>query len=575
MIRTAYGFAGNRADFTPAGGTFEFYGTSDYTISQMNGCTLNDVVINKTAKNDGEKVIPGPVIDKRSGQLLSDGGKSNTISLGSDFTISGNLDINAGTFNPNIYTCAVSEVTTINNATLAMTQASANITSDAIIWNSGSMDNITAGEIHVNDWWFMDGTDAMLGVGNTVFVTSWISGNDSDAEFGNLTLIPADKGSFDLEAEFSIRVAGNYTIKNGVTVNNSIDNYISGIFNIEAGGNFQNSNSKTIFIDSTPFTLNGKLNLGNGHLFCHNGFTLAASGELIISGGSLIMDAPLNAYDPWQNFDGILNLINGIIEMSHNGFEFGSSSINNISGGAIRSGFAFKAITPNTFQPAGGAVELISAETDGSIDCIESNYFHNLIINKATGATSYLSGYPVTIKNDLTIQSGILNSNGYDIYIEGDWNNLVGPDGFAEGNSRVVFNGDGIFQYCSTEEFNILEVDRPDGWSLWNLPGASISCQQYDWTQGGISLYETNGHFYAADLIDDGIQGYFAVGDNCSIELHQDASQSVDLMANLHITGGEFKVYGGNDQSQWGENGNASLYMVGGILDFVDQAIAI
>lgn len=88
--------------------------------------------------------------------------------------------------------------------------------------------------------------------------------------------------------------------------------------------------------------------------------------------------------------------------------------------------------------------------------------------------------------------------------------NLIGPDGFIEGAGRVIFNGDDIFQHYSTEEFNILEIDRPDAsWSLVNLPGASISCQVYDWTQGEIFMYGENSHFYAADLIDDGISRFF------------------------------------------------------------------
>ncbi len=49
-IRTAYGFSGNRADFTPTAGIFEFYGSGDGYISQSSGCTLFNVVINKAAK---------------------------------------------------------------------------------------------------------------------------------------------------------------------------------------------------------------------------------------------------------------------------------------------------------------------------------------------------------------------------------------------------------------------------------------------------------------------------------------------------------------------------------------------
>ncbi|MBM3435237.1 MAG: hypothetical protein FJY07_03345, partial [Bacteroidetes bacterium] len=66
-IRTSKGFIGQRPDFTPTMGVFEFYGPSDYYIIQANGCTLNHVYINKGAK-DGDKSYPaGPLIDERSG----------------------------------------------------------------------------------------------------------------------------------------------------------------------------------------------------------------------------------------------------------------------------------------------------------------------------------------------------------------------------------------------------------------------------------------------------------------------------------------------------------------------------
>ncbi len=51
IIRSAKGFYGNRADFTPTAGTFEFYSADDGFLTQLNGCTLYNVVIDKTTKN--------------------------------------------------------------------------------------------------------------------------------------------------------------------------------------------------------------------------------------------------------------------------------------------------------------------------------------------------------------------------------------------------------------------------------------------------------------------------------------------------------------------------------------------
>lgn len=98
-IRTSRGLMGNRADFTPNAGTFEFYGSGDYLISQENGCTLHNIKINKSSKEGSEKSTEERIYDERSGMLLSEGGKANTLTLSSNFTITGNLDIEAGTLN--------------------------------------------------------------------------------------------------------------------------------------------------------------------------------------------------------------------------------------------------------------------------------------------------------------------------------------------------------------------------------------------------------------------------------------------------------------------------------------------
>ena len=105
-IRTAFGFIGNRADFTPAGGIFEFYGSSNATISQSNGCTLHDVSIyksakgsiNDTLKEDDKSMLSEAVFDERSGEVISKVASANMVSLGSDFRLH-SLIIGGGTLN--------------------------------------------------------------------------------------------------------------------------------------------------------------------------------------------------------------------------------------------------------------------------------------------------------------------------------------------------------------------------------------------------------------------------------------------------------------------------------------------
>ncbi len=163
-------------------------------------------------------------------------------------------------------------------------------------------------------------------------------------------------------------------------------------------------------------------------------------------------------------------------------------------------------------------------------------------------------------------------SNNHTLYISGGWSNW--PDGFVEGTGRVVFYGSEA-QLCqiNVEQFYILEIDKPIN-SFFITAGRSVSCQIYDWTHGGMQIYGGSS-FHAADLADNGIYGIYYIADVATVELHQDKGQGIDLIANNHISGGEFKVYGGNQKSFWGSTGNANLNMSGGVIDFIDQGISI
>ena len=234
-------------------------------------------------------------------------------------------------------------------------------------------------------------------------------------------------------------------------------------------------------------------------------------------------------------------------------------------------------ITSNgTFQCNDGVVWL-----DGAYQSITPgvNDYFNTIVFSQTGTVNIISTYTntITLKGNLHIDSGIFNAGSSIIKLGGDWDNNVGSAAFAEGTSRVIFNGGDYHQYCYMDEtFYTLEINKPLGGALRLCEGnvsSTVVCNTYNWTAGALDAM--NGSFTANDLYDNGLYGGFYVNPGGAINLHQDASQSVDLIGDVHITGGEFKVYGGNDQSYWGANGNAYLEMSGGILDFVDQAVHV
>ncbi len=349
------------------------------------------------------------------------------------------------------------------------------------------------------------------------------------------------------------------------TANDLLDNAIKGTFICQEGGTINLTNSGTgTFVD--------------------------LAGELHNFGGTINISGSLSFWPFGGN--AVVEMTGGVIDLKTCGLTINNNPTltltDNITGGTIRTAYGFSGNRAD-FTPTMGTFEFYGSN-DVSISQSNGCSLPNVLINKSakegdtsagcepvfdmrTGELLYDGGKanvislmsPFTITNDLIIQSGVLNTVNHTISIHGDWNNVAGPEGFIEGTGRVIFAGNQA-QMCSDEEFYTLEINKPSEY-LYNYSNANISCQVYDWTQGGIWI-SSNGNFYAEDLADNGIYGNWKLSGN-SVELHQDATQAVDLIGNLTINGGEFKVYGENlDWSRWGSVGNTMLTMTSGTLEF-------
>jgi len=569
-IRASKGFIGQRGDFTPGAGTFEFYGSGDYSISQMNGCKLHDVKINKSAK-DGDISLPlSPEIDKRSGMQLSDGGKSNTISLGSDFTITGDLNIYAGIFSMSTYKCTVTGTTDIYGH-LIMTSILNDITSGTINWNNGSTENVTSGQFHSYYWRFNDGTAATLGTGNTAYVYELYYPTDSDAEFGNLVATPysklTDGGS--AKAYYPIRVAGNFTLQTGASWYLNVattDLLVAGNSLIQSGANLYLQLAD--FNTAGALDISGYVEVDNGSVVTADGdFTFPSTGWLDMNVGSFTCN--YNNSSGFSNFLGRLSMTtSSLIEFPGRSVSIGPSFINDIAGGTLKFGRTFGASLAGTFHMDAGTLEFISTNSGHYIQVINGNYVNDLILNKPSGNLGVYDN--LIIKGDLTINDGTLNSNNKTISIAGDWTNNVGTSGFTETNGRVIFNGSGT-QFCSSEDFYTLEINKPS--YLYNVSYSDITCQIYDWTSGG--LWISPGTFTAADLADNGLFGAYGIF-NGTMDLHQGTDQYININGSLTIgVNGNLNIYGGSNICYWGFAGNVAVNMAAGTLDVKDQGILV
>ena len=204
--------------------------------------------------------------------------------------------------------------------------------------------------------------------------------------------------------------------------------------------------------------------------------------------------------------------------------------------------------------------------TTQSVSMTATCYFNNLTISPSN-VVVLLSD--AAINGDLEIVSGIFNSGGHTINIRGAWTNNVGITGFTESVGTVIFDGGNYNQYCTTETFYNLVVNKESG-GAFRVNGGTVICSSYDWVTGAVEVL--TGSFTANALTDNGIAGSFYLNTGGTINL-TNSTGYVDLNGSLYIYGGNFNVYGGTTMSYWPYTANASLTMTGGVLDFKNQGI--
>jgi len=563
-IRTVGGFENQRSDFTPTNNTIELYGTTDAYLLTSTGCSVFSVNVNKGADDDG---LNSTALYDREGKIIPET-KSNTVFAGtSPLTILGNLTINSGIFDLNGSTVNVTNTVSINAATLKMISASDKLNANYISWNAGSNDNVTNGIFDAYIWSFNEGTNAQLGTGNTAYLEDCYWPADSDAEFGNLVVTPYSKAvhSDNGKAIYPYRVAGNLLVQAGV-----LWPYLDPGM-IVAGNTTIENTASISFPSGADFTVGGSLTLA-GTLGLTSGSIATVAGDFIFPNtGTLNAGAGsfINSYSTGSaSLGGTLQLTSGAVEFPNRNVAISSSFNDQISGGTIRLGRTLNANTAGTFEPSGGVVEFINASSGNYVQVTNGNYLYHMTLNKP--GSSYQVYDNLTIKGNLVIDAGVLNSFNKTITIAGDWMNNVGVSAFDETNGRVIFNGTGT-QFCSTENFYILEVNKPG--RLYNVSYSTINCQIYDWTSGG--LWISPGNFSAADLADNGLYGEFGIFTGVMV-LYQDAAQYVDVNGNITVgSGGTLNIYGGNGASWWSYGGNATVTMNGGTLDFKNNGVIV
>ncbi len=248
-------------------------------------------------------------------------------------------------------------------------------------------------------------------------------------------------------------------------------------------------------------------------------------------------------------------------------FQDGSQA--EVTGGTITCGTDFT-VSENTaydIQFTGGSVIMNGTGTQFLNISDANTQFYNLTINKPSG-TCTVNYNNLDVNGNLTISGGTFNPNSLSVYVAGNWSNSVGPAGFNETGSRVIFDAVGHNYILTDETFDILEANM----TAALRPGSNtVTCNVYDWTSGGIDVFD--GTFTALDLTDNGISGGFWLNPGGTINLTNSSTGWVDLNGDIHIFGGTMNVYG--SVSYWPYGNDASIQMTGGVLDFPNCGILI
>lgn len=507
IIRTSASFNAARSEFTPSGGVVELYGPSDAPVTQSNGATFYNFLVNKGTK-EGNPGSSSPVTENRNGEILfaGGGGKANTVTPTSDITITNNLNVVEGILSLATYIFDVAKDANFE-ADLVMTSGAFNVGTasfDNLSFLAGSAGSVTGGAINLASWFYAaSGSAFIASPANTMyFAGSNVTGIDIEETGivlgnvdinktstnhliyttgqlveldGNLTL--HGSSVLDMQANNSMRVHGVVTDASGTTIYVYNGPGEGGTYSAkgETGGG---SGAKGCMLEiDTDFTMNGFMDLnGDGNVLVHGNFGMEPSAELTIAGAgaSFIVDKAYNDSEAWQYLYGTINLSDGLFEISHNSIRFSSTSVNNVSGGTIRCGFTFFASASNVFQPSGGVVEMIGSDLDPYLQCDNGNYFYNLTIDRANELALFSD---IQVNNDMLIEAGPLNTNytsQYNISVGRNWTNNGGDPAFLEGAGTVTFFGPNAGDILTPETFYNMTVNKTytgfDGLEVMSVP---------------------------------------------------------------------------------------------------------
>ncbi len=383
-IKTSRGFGVYRSDFTPSGGTIEFYGPTDGLFYTFNGGYVKNVIINKSVVDNSETISKAIIRDRES-STVTDAPLANTVTVFTSADIKGNVTIQSGILSAG--------ATTINVA---------------------------------GDWNNMVGTTGFLEGTSTVVFDGALAADVLSAEtFFNLNLNKTYSLYDGLELFNDIAVANDLHILDGcLELNDPSNLYVTGNVTIDlnAGLNANDLYGAVVSVGknwtnaNTSHTTEFGFDPGYYSTVTFNGTTDQYLSTACFQEDfyNFTIDKSAGKFRSNANTQSYGNVLLQQGNWEDNATGLTHSVWHNFT--VTAAGVFYNAIPKNTVEFKGSPNSILTYSGVGG-------YFHNLIINKTTGySVTQVGNTSCQFDGSLTIDEGMFDQNGYQLYVFGDVN---------------------------------------------------------------------------------------------------------------------------------------------------------
>ncbi len=440
-------------------GNFNYYGTFDFTQDDNTGSVIFDGTTQSINNyNSGSGTFNNVIFSSSTSATLANEGitvagdltieQGNFNSANYPVTVGGNWDNSGGSYTPG------TSLVTFDSSGDHQDVSGTNTFYDVLQINNGYnlrfYGTPTINNMELNYFCWAYGTININGILNIDNPASKFNANGASA---NATIATLDQGG-------TIFCNGAATI----TINDLVETEITGTYYADDVG--------------------GVINLSNG------GSTVDLQADLYIYGGTMNIAGSIC----WWPFggDASITMTDGVIDVTDCGIYLSGSNTltETITGGTIRTAYGFTGVRDD-FKPSGGTIELYGS-TNASLSMGTDSNFYDVLINKAasdnaiakvikpskreklsvdrdgnviehTRSETVTATSELDINGDFTIDNGIFDTNGFDLYVAGDWTNNVGNTGFVEGTGTVFFDGSTEGDILTEETFYNMIVDKTIG----------------------------------------------------------------------------------------------------------------